>query len=86
MKLEKLLHELKRYLKKGNKESQTKYDQIDELLRQLKGKKHHLKRRLEKEKRGCKRKRLKAELAIVDFQLKKGRKRRDKLVLLYGGK
>ncbi|MCU7817205.1 MAG: hypothetical protein KZQ89_02445 [Candidatus Thiodiazotropha sp. (ex Lucinoma kastoroae)] len=47
MKLEKLLHELKRYLKKGNKESQTKHDQIDELLRQLKGKKHYLKRRLE---------------------------------------
>ncbi|MCU7890529.1 MAG: hypothetical protein KZQ78_02515 [Candidatus Thiodiazotropha sp. (ex Ustalcina ferruginea)] len=85
MKLEKLLHKLREYFNKGKEQSPTKLDKIDELLLQLRGKKQHLKRRLEKEKRGCKRKRLKAEVTIVEIQLKKGRKCRDKLVLLLGG-
>jgi hypothetical protein len=77
MKIEGFFLRLLHYLGKGNKDSKSDLEKIDQLLVRLENRKDQLQHRLEKEKRACKQKRLRIELKIVETKLKKGKKRRN---------
>ncbi|MET0009428.1 MAG: hypothetical protein ABW124_18545 [Candidatus Thiodiazotropha sp. 6PLUC9] len=79
MKIESLLQNLKKMLKKAELSDKVKCDRIDELLIQLEKKQKRLQGKLENEKNSSKFKRLKTELKVVQAQLKKGNKRRQEL-------
>lgn len=79
MKIESLLQNLKKKLKKAELSDKVKCDRIDELLIQLEKKQKRLQGKLENEKNSSKYKRLKTELKVVQAQLKKGKKRRQEL-------
>jgi hypothetical protein len=75
MKIEKLIRRLRKFLDKGKVGKGNNRDSVDDILKRLEASRDHLQRRLQKEKRVCKRKRLTAQLKIVELKLKKGRKR-----------
>ncbi len=75
MKTEKLIRRLRKFLDKGKGSDGNDHDSVDDILKRLEASRNHLQRRLQEEKRICKRKRLEAQLKIVELKLKKGRKR-----------
>ncbi len=79
MPLDELLEKLSEYLDRGQRKKRAHCEQIDGLLGKLKEKQKLLEGQLRKEKDAKKRKRLKAELKIVEAQRKKGQKRRKEL-------
>lgn len=79
MPIDKLLSKLNDYLDKGQRKKKAHCERIDHLLDKLKEKQQELESQLDTEKDSSKRKRLKAELKIVEAQRKKGQKRRVEL-------
>ncbi len=79
MPLDKLLSKLNNYLDEGQRKKKAHCERIDDLLVKLKEKQKGLESQLKKEKDSGKRKRIKAELKIVEMQRKKGQKRREEL-------
>jgi len=79
MSLDNLLSKLNNYLDEGKRKKKAHCERIDHLLAKLKEKQEELEDRLAKEKDSGKRKRLKAEIKIVEAQRKKGQKQRVEL-------
>ena len=64
---------------KGKRKKKAHCERIDHLLDKLKDKQRELESQLEKENNPTKRKRIKAEIKIVEAQRKKGQKQRIEL-------
>ena len=80
MGVNKILRDLQKNLKKGDKKKALVHcERIDDLLDKLKKKETKLKKKLAIEKNKHKRKQLALELKIVSLELKKGAKRRNEL-------
>ena len=79
MAIDKLLSKLNDYLDEGQRKKKAHCERIDHLLEKLKEKQKLLEAQLKNEKDSGKKKRIKAELKIVEMQRKKGQKRRQEL-------
>ncbi len=79
MPLDKLLTKLNDYLDEGQRKKKAHCERIDDLLLKLKEKQKDLEARLAKETDSAKKKRLKAEIKVVEAQRKKGQKQRVEL-------
>jgi len=79
MPLDNLLSKLNNYLDEGKRKKKVHCERIDHLLDKLKEKQKELEHKLEAEKDSGKRKRIKAELKILEAQRKKGQKKREEL-------
>lgn len=80
MGVNKILRDLQKNLKKGDKKkAHVHCERIDDLLDKLKKKESKLKKKLATEKNKHKRKQLTLELKIVSLEHKKGTRRRKEL-------